>query len=152
MKALRLGASIFQRTSRSHVAFAVLPALFISSAALGQSGSDDFRSACAAHYAKRQPDASALTASRWCVCMDGALNNEAKIDFLNSLWFTTIDPSNQQDRDRVARILNLRPEDIQDQPTPAANVAIQNFMSRVQAQISDAKSQCLASPNNQKKK
>lgn len=151
MKESRLGSPISQRNSRLLAIFSVLLACSISSAAIGQSRTDDFRSSCAAHYAKRQPDDSALTASRWCVCMDSALNNEAKIDFLNSLWFATIDPSNQQDRDRAARILNLRPEDLQDQPTPAANAAIQSFISRVQTQTSSAKAQCLTDLKYKKK-
>ena len=151
MQESKFGVSMMLHRPRLLALFAVLPTALISTAAVGQSGMDDFRSACAAHYAKRRPNDSALTASRWCMCMDGALNDEAKIDFINSLWFTTVDPSNQQDRDRVARILNLRPEDVQNEPTQAANSALQNFMSRVQTQTSNAKAQCLSDLNYKKK-
>lgn len=148
MEGFRPGQAKVQRSSTWFAIAAAIPVLLFGKPVLSQSGQGDFISTCSVEYLKRKPDESAVAISRWCECIDDALDQDVKIDLQNLQWLSTFDPSSRQDRRRVTRILNLRPEDMQGEPTPAVKAALQTFKHRVEVYSSDATAQCLSDPNH----
>jgi len=111
----------------------------------------DFKSSCAAHYAKRRPDESVASASLWCSCMEATLDSDTKIDFVNVIWLMSLNPEDPASRSRAARILNISPNDITEQGTPAVTAAFQNISARVKGPSDKATEHCRSSLNYKKK-
>ena len=117
--------------------------------ALAQSAPDylDFKSMCATEYAKKRPEALTVEASRWCACMDRTLDSNAKMDYVNFFWLSTLDPSQPSSQAAAARILNISPSGIQKNSTPAAESAIRSIMERIKGAADLGNKKCLAELN-----